>query len=96
MVYSSKLNFRMITIKQGSKGPEVKTLQQKLNLAVDGIFGLVTDEAVRNFQKSKGLTADGIVGNKTWAHLVLLVRPNALSMKSSSIAPRLQKDAISQ
>ena len=40
MVYSSKLNFRMITIKQGSKGPEVKTLQQKLNLAVDGIFGL--------------------------------------------------------
>lgn len=69
MVYSSKLNFRMITIKQGSKGPEVKTLQQKLNLAVDGIFGLVTDEAVRNFQKSKGLTADGIVGNKTWAAL---------------------------
>lgn len=69
MVYSSRLNFRMITIKQGSKGPEVKTLQQKLNLAVDGIFGLVTDEAVRNFQKSKGLTADGIVGNKTWAAL---------------------------
>lgn len=57
MVYSSKLNFRMITIKQGSKGPEVKTLQQKLNLAVDGIFGLVTDEAVRNFQKSKGLNS---------------------------------------
>lgn len=59
----------MTTIKLGSRGADVKTLQQKLNLAVDGIFGPITDEAVRVFQRSKGLPADGIVGNKTWAAL---------------------------
>ncbi len=59
----------MTTIKIGSKGPDVKILQQKLNLAVDGIFGPITDEAVKAFQKSKGLSVDGVVGNKTWAAL---------------------------
>ncbi len=59
----------MTTLKQGSKGYEVKQLQKKLNLLDDGIFGPLTEEAVRAFQKSKGLTADGIVGPKTWAAL---------------------------
>lgn len=59
----------MTTLKQGSRGYEVKQLQKKLNLLDDGIFGPLTEEAVRAFQKSKGLTADGIVGPKTWAAL---------------------------
>ena len=57
------------TIKRGSRGDDVKTLQRKLNLQPDGIFGVLTDEAVREFQKSKGLTIDGIVGPATWAAL---------------------------
>lgn len=57
----------METIKRGSKGETVKVLQRKLNLLADGIFGNLTEEAVREFQKSKGLTVDGIVGPKTWA-----------------------------
>lgn len=44
----------------------MKLLQSKLNLIVDGIFGKLTDEAVRDFQKSKGLTVDGVVGAMTW------------------------------
>ncbi len=47
----------------------MKTLQKKLNLIADGIFGPLTEEAVKAFQKSKGLTPDGIVGAKTWAAL---------------------------
>lgn len=39
----------MNTIKLGSKGIEVKTLQAKLNLLVDGVFGTMTQEAVKNF-----------------------------------------------
>ena len=35
----------------------------------DGIFGPLTEEAVKEFQKRKGLTADGVVGAKTWAAL---------------------------
>lgn len=56
---------------QGSSGSTVKTIQRKLknwgyyNGAVDGIFGSQTKNAVKYFQRKNGLTADGIVGNKT-------------------------------
>lgn len=62
------------TLRFGSKGLDVKMLQQKLNekgyiLKVDGAFGRMTQLAVEKFQKSKGLVADGIVGKKTNAEL---------------------------
>lgn len=59
----------MTTLKRGSRGAEVKTLQGKLNLMADGIFGPLTEEAVKEFQRRKGLTVDGVVGAKTWAAL---------------------------
>ena len=59
----------MTILKTGSRGNDVKSLQQKLNLLADGIFGPITDEAVREFQRSNGLAVDGIVGPKTWAAL---------------------------
>ena len=59
----------MDTLKLGSRGIDVVTLQKKLNLHQDGIFGPLTEEAVKEFQKSNGLTVDGIVGAKTWAKL---------------------------
>lgn len=59
----------MTTIKLGSRGADVKVLQQKLHLIPDGIFGPLTEEAVKDFQKTVGLTADGIVGPKTWSKL---------------------------
>ena len=36
---------------------------------VDGDFGQATEKAVKQFQKDHGLTADGVVGEKTWAAL---------------------------
>lgn len=59
----------MATIKLGSKGEDVKILQQKLNLVVDGVFGPITEETVKSFQKANGLVADGIVGPNTWNKL---------------------------
>jgi peptidoglycan hydrolase-like protein with peptidoglycan-binding domain len=62
-------------LREGSRGGEVKELQNKLNAkgfncgAADGIFGSKTDSAVRSFQRANGLVADGIVGPKTWAAL---------------------------
>lgn len=64
-----------LTLKQGSTGSTVKTMQKKLKNwgyykgAVDGIFGSGTKAAVIYFQKKNGLTADGIVGKKTLAAL---------------------------
>lgn len=60
----------MQVLKKGSKGQEVKALQGALHLyPQDGIFGQKTEDAVKAFQKAKGLKVDGIVGNQTWALL---------------------------
>jgi hypothetical protein len=62
-------------LKEGSSGPIVKQLQQRLKDkgfnpgTLDGVFGLGTKSAVRAFQKVNGLEADGIVGQQTWKAL---------------------------
>lgn len=56
-------------LKRGARGGDVQYLQRKLGVTTDGIFGPVTERAVKNFQRRKGLVVDGIVGPKTWAAL---------------------------
>jgi len=56
-------------LKIGSKGEDVKKLQEKLGLGADGVFGSGTDAAVKKWQSSNGLTADGIVGEGTWTKM---------------------------
>jgi N-acetyl-anhydromuramyl-L-alanine amidase AmpD len=64
------------TLKLGSKGADVVTLQNRLNAlgcpcgAADGDFGPRTESAVKAFQKKKKLVQDGVVGPKTWAALL--------------------------
>ncbi|AMR06530.1 peptidoglycan-binding domain-containing protein [Bacillus thuringiensis] len=59
----------------GSTGYLVQELQEFLrNIGyysgrIDGQFGRVTEQAVRNYQRDRGLVADGIVGSKTWCQL---------------------------
>lgn len=65
------------TIRKGSKGEYVSLAQTMLinrgyNLepyGADGSFGAVTEKAVKTFQRDWDLTADGIIGPKTWAML---------------------------
>jgi peptidoglycan hydrolase-like protein with peptidoglycan-binding domain len=70
----------MPVLKLGSKGEAVKTLQQVLQQTqnylggVDGDFNAVTDAAVRSFQKSVGVLADGVVGPQTWNALSQIPR----------------------
>lgn len=59
----------MTLLKKGSRGEDVKKLQTILNLYPDGIFGPLTEEAVKDYQKANGLTVDGIVGDNTWSKL---------------------------
>lgn len=58
-------------LKVGSKGEEVKAVQEFLGLTADGIFGKGTEQAVKDFQKLNGLGADGLVGKGTWAAMGL-------------------------
>jgi Putative peptidoglycan binding domain len=56
-------------VREGSTGPAVRAIQQRLGVAADGQFGPRTKAAVVAFQRSKGLGADGIVGPATWKAL---------------------------
>lgn len=66
-------------LKEGHRGAPVKQLQQRLTQLgfkpgpADGVFGNGTEAAVKAFQRAKGLTADGVVGLKTWAKLGIRV-----------------------
>jgi cell wall-associated NlpC family hydrolase len=57
------------SLKRGAKGPRVAFVQKVLHLHVDRIYGKQTKRAVKRFQRSHGLTADGIVGPATWSAL---------------------------
>ena len=59
------------TIRQGSRGPLVAEVQDKLGIApTDGIFGPGTARSVKKWQTKNGLAADGIVGPKTLGKLL--------------------------
>jgi peptidoglycan hydrolase-like protein with peptidoglycan-binding domain len=63
-----------------TSGPGVRQLQQRLkslgyDVAVDGVFGPATENAVKAFQKHRGLAADGVAGPAT--HAALLAPPAA-------------------
>ncbi len=60
---------RFFDLAKGAKGERVRWLQRKLKLADDGDFGLDTHEAAIAFQRAHQLTADGVVGPKTFAAL---------------------------
>jgi len=58
-------------LQQGSRGPEVSDLQNRLKQAglqvgQSGVFDAKTESAVRQYQQSKGLQVDGQVGQQTW------------------------------
>lgn len=65
-------------LRKGTQGNITKLLQEKLvklgynTNGVDGIFGNGTYSAVREFQKTRGLSIDGIVGQNTWRKLLNL------------------------
>ena len=48
--------------------------QRGFNLTADQVYGPVTAGRVRDFQKSKNLSVDGIVGNQTWPALIIQVK----------------------
>lgn len=66
----------MDTLRFGSRGAQVEYLQLALqragyrDLALDGIFGARTRDAVRDFQQRNGLFPDGVVGRLTWNRLM--------------------------
>ena len=64
-------------LKIGSRGKEVKTLQEFFSITADGIFGKGTELTVKKWQMDNGLVSDGIVGPKTWDAMGLATTDNS-------------------
>lgn len=69
--FSSKWPYKSGTyMRRGwENSPGVKYVQGLLKITADGDFGPVTEKKVKDFQRSKKLEVDGVVGPKTWAKL---------------------------
>jgi len=81
------------TVRLGDSGDDVRRLQRVFARmktlapsAVDGNFGPQTEQAVRDFQRAEGLTADGVVGPATWSH-VPAYREASPALKAGALGP---------
>lgn len=77
--------------RQGGNGNCVKYIQEIVNaskattkISADGQFGPATKKAIVAFQKSRGISADGVVGKNTWQNLCAVTQSAASSPKSKS------------
>lgn len=89
------------TLKRGSKGEYVTLLQTILHnkgydlglCGIDGDFGRATEKAVKQFQQDWGLTADGIMGAKTWEKLESSETPTLMTVHIPHLT-QAQADAL--
>lgn len=81
--------------KRGSRGTEVRNIQQRLKNwgynvgAVDGVYGAKTEAAVKKFQRNNGLTPDGIAGPATLAKIGLPTGSNSSYNSNVNLLARI-------
>lgn len=63
------LPYRRTTVQVGDSGPVVKLAQEIVGVEADGIFGPMTEEAVKAAQAEAGIKSTGVVDGPTWAAL---------------------------
>jgi hypothetical protein len=78
-------------LKKGSRGSDVKILQEFLNIGADGIFGSGTEAAVKSWQSDNKLTPDGIVGPKTWDAMGLATTDNSEQFSNTNNGLQIER-----
>lgn len=90
----------LLLIRNGSTGKDVLFAQKMLvvfmpeeasDLIADGIFGAVTEAAVKLFQQGNGLEADGIVGAMTWNRLCPTVSVDYVYWRKENAIAEVQR-----
>jgi hypothetical protein len=80
-------------VSPGMRGEPVRALQMRLQRlghyagAIDGIFGPITDGALRAFQRSVGIVVDGYAGPKTFAAIEAALSPDPIIVKEEAAMP---------
>ena len=95
-----------VLISVGSRGPSVTVMQNYLNtirsrlpsipqLAADGIFGPITQNAVTTFQNLMGISSNGIIGPITWNYIVSVRNAVNMGTRAASVPehPVIEKGA---
>lgn len=83
----------------GSTGQVVNQIQTRLKNwgyytgKVDGVFGSLTQKAVRYFQQKNGLTADGVVGTRTLEKLGITVKSSSTANDEELLARIISAEA---
>lgn len=89
------LTAQAVTLKEGNRSQSVESLQQALkskgyfSATSTGYYGDITVEAVKNYQKDNGLTADGVAGKDTLISLGLMSEDDAIQMGTVNISQGL-------
>ena len=83
-------------VQYGNTGERVRTIQYLLqqwgySLTVNGSFDTATQTAVKNFQSSRGLSADGIVGNASWPALTVVTQQGDSGAKVRAVQSQLNE-----
>lgn len=83
-------------VQYGNTGERVRTIQYLLQqwgytLTVNGSFDTATQTAVKNFQSSRGLSADGIVGNASWPALTIVTQQGDSGAKVRAVQSQLNE-----
>lgn len=93
---SSTKTLKSDSLARGMEGDKVKQVQQRLKdlglytePKITGFYGPKTEDAVKDFQSSVGMTADGVVGAKTMQKLMA-------THSSSSLVPGMKSDSVSK
>ncbi|AZN72245.1 DUF3380 domain-containing protein [Georhizobium profundi] len=80
-------------VSPGMRGAPVRAIQMRLQLlghyagAVDGIFGPVTDAALRSFQRAASIVVDGYAGPQTFAAIDATLSPEPIIVKEEAAMP---------
>jgi hypothetical protein len=80
-----------VVVKRGDRGAAVESIQGSLGVPADGVFGPITERAVKRFQRRRRLVVDGIVGPQTRAALGL--RPFSARAVQSGVPSVLRRIA---
>ena len=81
----------MAILKRGMAGGPVRRLQERLDIDnADGLFGPVTEKVLREYQKTQGISVDGIAGPDTFAELELFELIELRTGTSGDCVERLQ------
>ena len=78
-------------LKKGMKGEAVKILQRALGIKDDGDYGPKTFNAVKKYQKTKGLIVDGVAGNETLISLGVTIDLSVNEYNANQLIKRIKK-----